>query len=166
MQTLNGVGLLMVVRGNLVVLGVTMVLPHMPTTRPKLMVIAYYVTFETIVVFKFHNKSLISFILYDFLGMFFAFWSLLKNDITYARMSRDMLLYILNAAVQNNGTDGPFGSENFPTTDRSRWWGEGFGLMYDWLQYWPSLLTTAGKITHAKRKKELVIKRFYIYSCT
>lgn len=77
-------------------------------------------------------------------AMFFAFYALVKDDILYARMARDMLLYELNMAVQNNGTSGPFASNGFAVHDRSRWWGEGFGLTYDWLQYWPGLLSTAG----------------------
>lgn len=37
-----------------------------------------------------------------------------------------------------------FGSEYFSVSDRSRWYGEGFGLTYDWLQYWPALLSKQG----------------------
>jgi hypothetical protein len=102
----------------------------------------------------------------------FAFMAILHNDINYARRARDMLLHVVNQALANNATQGPFASNSFSTYDRSRylatcnscyqyqrtwarckvwprlricrWWGEGFGLTYDWLQYWPSLLTTAG----------------------
>lgn len=53
--------------------------------------------------------------------MMFAFMAMIQSDISYARRARDMLLYTLNQAVQNNATKGPFASDYFSVYDRSRY---------------------------------------------
>lgn len=76
--------------------------------------------------------------------MYFAFASLIKNDVTYAKKARDMILYVMKKYMQNKGSL-PFGQASFATYDRSRWWGEAFPLTYDWVQFWPGVWTPAGK---------------------
>lgn len=77
-------------------------------------------------------------------AVYFAFASIIKNDVTYAKKARDMILYVMKQYMQNKGSV-PFGQPSFATYDRSRWWGEAFPLTYDWVQYWPGVWTAAGK---------------------
>lgn len=83
-------------------------------------------------------------------AQFFAFMSLVHPDAQtrsdYALRSRAMLMYVMNQAALG-AASAPFRRLSFSTSDRSRWWGEGFGLTVDWLQYHPGLLTAQDKAT-------------------
>ncbi len=70
-------------------------------------------------------------------AMLFAFMSLVSNDATerddYAQRARTLLMHIMNIAVQGVADNQPYRDILFSTRDRSRWWGEAFGLTVDWI---------------------------------
>ncbi|KAG2497055.1 hypothetical protein HYH03_005053 [Edaphochlamys debaryana] len=77
-----------------------------------------------------------------------AFGSLLLNNRTYALRAKDMLMWMINLAKaghDSGNTSAPFASPFFATFNRASHYGHAFGLLYDWLQYWPSLLSPADK---------------------
>ena len=85
---------------------------------------------------------------------FFAFLSLVDPDTTqrpvHAARARNLLMYVLDLAAQGidtSATPAPFRSSTFATYDRSRWWGEAFGLTVDWIYPY---LTAADKATIQK----------------
>jgi len=67
----------------------------------------------------------------------FAFMSLIENDSStrndYAERARSLLMYVMNIAAQGVAAGQPFRDLDFSTSDRSRWWGEGFALTVDWI---------------------------------
>lgn len=67
----------------------------------------------------------------------FAFGSLISNNEAeredYARRSRTMLMRIMNEAVKGYADGQPYRDSAFPTSDRSRWQGEAYGLTVDWI---------------------------------
>jgi hypothetical protein len=68
----------------------------------------------------------------------FAFMSLVhpdaENRLDFAARARVCLMRVIEAVDEALEEEGPFLGE-FATYDRSRWWGENFGLTVDWLQY-------------------------------
>jgi hypothetical protein len=67
----------------------------------------------------------------------FAFASLVEPDQAArddaGRRARDLLMHVITAAAPGQGQpDEPFRSAEFATSDRSRWWGEAFGITVDW----------------------------------
>ena len=79
---------------------------------------------------------------------FFAFMSLIDPDETErednAQRARTLLMQVLDEAAKGQTEDAPFRDPEFATSDRSRWWGESFGLTVDWIY---SALTTEDKAT-------------------
>lgn len=79
-------------------------------------------------------------------AMLFAFMSLVENEAAvrddYARRARILLLHVVERASGGEAAGVPFRDPAFATSDRSRWWGEGFGLTVDWI--YPTL-TAADK---------------------
>lgn len=79
-------------------------------------------------------------------SMLFAFMSLIENDATvrgdYAARARALLMFVIEKASAGEAAGEPFRDRAFATSDRSRWWGEGFGLTVDWI--YPTL-TAADK---------------------
>lgn len=67
----------------------------------------------------------------------FAFMSLIDPDEAarqdYAQRARSLLMDVINAAAQGQADGEPFRAPDFATNDRSRWWGECFGLTVDWI---------------------------------
>ena len=67
----------------------------------------------------------------------FAFLSLVDNDAAaredYGRRARTLLMHIVEKALPGVGAEGePFRMPRFCSHDRSRWFGEAFGLTVDW----------------------------------
>lgn len=57
-------------------------------------------------------------------AMFFAFSSLLQNDITHAKRAKEMLMWVVRtAAVNVPAGSGPFSSPFFATFNRASQWG-------------------------------------------
>lgn len=67
----------------------------------------------------------------------FAFMSLISGNQTtrddYAQRARTALMFVMNEAVKGAASGQPFRDPTFSTSDRSRWWGEGFALTVDWI---------------------------------
>ena len=67
----------------------------------------------------------------------FAFLSLVENDpvtrADYAQRARTVLMHVINEAAKGAAPGQPFRDAAFSTSDRSRWWGEGFALTVDWI---------------------------------
>src|SRR5262249_39106321 len=67
----------------------------------------------------------------------FAFMSLVDNDpakrADYAKRAHTLLMYAINKAAPGLAEDQPFRSPGFSIDDRSRWYGDGFGLTADWI---------------------------------
>ncbi len=67
----------------------------------------------------------------------FAFLSLIENDAAaradYAQRARTLLMHVINEAAKGAAAGQPFRDPAFSTSDRSRWWGEGFALTVDWI---------------------------------
>ncbi|MCK5796199.1 MAG: hypothetical protein KAI47_03395 [Deltaproteobacteria bacterium] len=80
----------------------------------------------------------------------FAFMSLVHPDKTaradYAKRARTLLMVVMNEAAKGVG-GGRFRAKDFSTYDRSRWQGEAFPLIVDWI--YPTL-TAADKVTIRK----------------
>jgi len=74
-------------------------------------------------------------------AMLFAFLSLVDADETTraddAKRARTLLMYVIDKAAAGVAANQPFRDTTFSTSNRSRWWGEGFGLTVDWI--YPSL---------------------------
>lgn len=70
-------------------------------------------------------------------AMLFAFMSLIENDASarndYAARARTLLMHVIDEASKGVESGEPFRDPAFATSDRSRWWGEGFGLTVDWI---------------------------------
>lgn len=68
---------------------------------------------------------------------FFAFMSLVDNDpnarILHAQRARNLLMVVINEAAKGHAAGLPYRDPAFANYDRSRWWGEGFGLTVDWI---------------------------------
>ena len=67
----------------------------------------------------------------------FAFMSLISPDAgardDYGRRAREMLMFVVNKALPGVGSESePFRMPRFMTHDRSRWFGEAYGLTVDW----------------------------------
>jgi len=66
----------------------------------------------------------------------FAFLSLVDASSSaradYAQRARTLLMHIIDQAAPGQA-DAPFRYDGFSTYDRSRWWGEAFGLTVDWI---------------------------------
>lgn len=67
----------------------------------------------------------------------FAFASLVSNDEAarndYAQRARTLLMRIMNEAAKGPAENQPYRDPAFPTSDRSRWQGETYGLTVDWI---------------------------------
>ncbi|MFN8487800.1 MAG: Ig-like domain-containing protein [Caldilineaceae bacterium] len=67
----------------------------------------------------------------------FAFASLIDqkqaNRDLYAQKARTLLMYVINQAALGPAAGVPFRDPQFAIYDRSRWWGEAFGLTVDWI---------------------------------
>ena len=67
----------------------------------------------------------------------FAFASLISNDEAarqdYAQRARTLLMRIINEAAKGYAEGQPYRDPAFPTSDRSRWQGEAYGLTVDWI---------------------------------
>jgi hypothetical protein len=67
----------------------------------------------------------------------FAFMSLIESDAPtaadYAARARTLLMYVMDRAVLGASAGVPFRDPHFSTTDRSRWWGDGFATTVDWI---------------------------------
>lgn len=67
----------------------------------------------------------------------FAFMSLVHPDPAeredYAQRARTILMGIMNEAVQGSAEGEPWRDPYFAIFNRSRWWGESFGLTVDWI---------------------------------
>jgi hypothetical protein len=67
----------------------------------------------------------------------FAFASLISNDEAerkdYGMRARTMLMRIMNEAAKGYADGQPYRDISFPTSDRSRWQGEAYGLTVDWI---------------------------------
>ncbi len=67
----------------------------------------------------------------------FAFASLISPDEAarqdYAGRARTMLMRIINEAAKGAAEGQPYRDPAFPTSDRSRWQGEAYGLTVDWI---------------------------------
>ena len=78
----------------------------------------------------------------------FAFLSLVDPDEAarsdYAQRARTLLMYVINIAAQGAADGQPFRHLDFSTSDRSRWYGEGFALTVDWIY---PVLSAADKAT-------------------
>lgn len=80
----------------------------------------------------------------------FAFLSLVHPATAaradFARRARTLLMHVMAAAAKGPAADQPFRDPAFAggSSDRSRWWGEGFALTVDWIS---SALTAADKAT-------------------
>ena len=68
---------------------------------------------------------------------FFAFWSLIDPNIAerpiHARRARNLLMYAIDRALKGPSAGLPFRDPGFMTYDRSRVYGEAFGLTVDWI---------------------------------
>ncbi|MFN8281443.1 MAG: hypothetical protein U0V49_14270 [Saprospiraceae bacterium] len=68
---------------------------------------------------------------------FFAFWSLIDPNIAerpiHARRARNLLMYAIDQALKGPSAGLPFRDPGFMTYDRSRVYGEAFGLTVDWI---------------------------------
>lgn len=69
-----------------------------------------------------------------------------------------MFMWVIRVAAQNGPTgSGPFGSPFFATYNRASHYGDGFGAVYDWLQWWgPSFFNP--------QEKALVQKVFLMWA--
>src|SRR5689334_7504565 len=76
----------------------------------------------------------------------FAFMSLIESDgptaADYASRARTLLMYVMDRAVLGVSSGQPFRSLSFSTSDRSRWWCDGFATTVDWIY---PILTPADK---------------------
>ncbi len=67
----------------------------------------------------------------------FAFLSLIHPDEVsrqdYAERAHTLLMHVVTEAAKGPADEQPFRDPSFATSDRSRWWGEGFGLTVDWI---------------------------------
>lgn len=67
----------------------------------------------------------------------FAFGSLISTDQAekddYAKRARTLLMRIMNEAAKGYADGEPYRDMAFPTSDRSRWQGEAYGLTVDWI---------------------------------
>ncbi|APR85762.1 Serine/threonine kinase associate protein KapC [Minicystis rosea] len=68
---------------------------------------------------------------------FFAFMSLVDNSptarIQHAQRARNLLMFVIDAADRGHQSGQPYRDPQFAVFDRSRWWGEAFGLTVDWI---------------------------------
>jgi hypothetical protein len=71
----------------------------------------------------------------------FAFMSLIDPDQAarddYTQRARTLLMRVISEAAKGAAENEPFRDPAFSIRDRSRWWGESFGLTVDWI--YPSL---------------------------
>ncbi len=69
-------------------------------------------------------------------AMLFAFLSLVDADDATraddAKRARTLLMHVIDKAALG-AADAPYRAATFSTSNRSRWWGEGFGLTVDWI---------------------------------
>lgn len=67
----------------------------------------------------------------------FAFMSLIEPDPVvrddYAERARTLLMHVIDRVTPGQVENAPFRDPEFATSDRSRWWGEGFALTVDWI---------------------------------
>ena len=79
-------------------------------------------------------------------AMLFAFLSLVDADEATraddAKRARTLLMHVIDKAVLGVADNAPYREARFSTSNRSRWWGEGFGLTVDWIY---ATLTSADK---------------------
>jgi len=70
-------------------------------------------------------------------AMLFAFLSLIDTDDAMraadAKRARTLLMHVIDKAAQGAAADQPFRDARFSVSNRSRWWGESFGLTVDWI---------------------------------
>jgi hypothetical protein len=68
---------------------------------------------------------------------FFAFMSLIDPDpnarVRHAQRARNLLMAIIDEAAKGHAAGLPYRDPIFATFNRSRWWGEAFGLTVDWI---------------------------------
>ncbi len=68
---------------------------------------------------------------------FFAFWSMIDPNVSerinHARRARRLLMYVIDHALLGPAANIPFRDPGFMTYDRSRVYGEAFGLTVDWI---------------------------------
>jgi len=68
---------------------------------------------------------------------FFAFWSLIDPNVNnrpiHAQRARNLLMYVIDRAILGPSPGVPFRDPQFSMYDRSRVYGEGFGLTVDWI---------------------------------
>mmetsp|Transcript_23545 Transcript_23545/g.39451 ORF Transcript_23545/g.39451 Transcript_23545/m.39451 type:complete len:662 (+) Transcript_23545:265-2250(+) len=80
-------------------------------------------------------------------ALYFALAALIQSNNTnalfYASISRDLLMYVINQALSGPGPS--YQEPSFSTYNRAAYWGEAFGLTFDWLQYFPGLITSTDK---------------------
>lgn len=65
----------------------------------------------------------------------------------YGKRARKVLMYAINQAAKGVSSGTAFRQPGFSTGDRSRWWGEGWGLTVDWIY---SHLSSSDKATIRK----------------
>ena len=74
-------------------------------------------------------------------AMLFAFLSLVGPDEATrqadAKRAHTLLMHVIDKAALGAAENTPYRDDTFSTGNRSRWWGEGFGLTVDWI--YPSL---------------------------
>ena len=70
-------------------------------------------------------------------AMLFAFLSLVDADEATrnddAKRARTLLMTVIDAAAKGVAANQPYRDTTFSTSNRSRWWGEGFALTVDWI---------------------------------
>ena len=70
-------------------------------------------------------------------AMLFAFLSLIDADAATraddAKRARTLLMHVIDAAAMGVAANQPYRDTTFSTSNRSRWWGEGFALTVDWI---------------------------------
>lgn len=68
---------------------------------------------------------------------FFAFWSLIDPIVTnrpiQAKRARNLIMYAIDLALLGSAKDQPYRDPLFMTYDRSRVYGEAYGLTVDWI---------------------------------
>lgn len=100
----------------------------------------------------------------------FAFMSLVDPDpnarILHAQRARNLLMYVIDQASQGHSSEQPYQGLPyrdvlFASYDRSRWWGEGFGLTVDWI--YDTVDAQGNKILSAADKAKIQ-KTFLIWA--
>lgn len=81
----------------------------------------------------------------------FAFAPLVDPDssarLAHARRARNVFMYIIRQAALGQQANTPFRSKMFSTYNRANYWGEDWGLIFDWLQASPVLSSYDKQLT-------------------